>query len=859
MKLQLKEEEKSNQKLEKTVITMEIGEPKPKTKQRKEIVRSHTMDSAKVQSQPVRRRRQHKHHRSDEYPMYNKDGSRSILAQLLQSESTKGQGKVVSQMSKSMDNLHLNRYTSGAVPVFTTTIDLSKSLSHENITGQDSSELSLASNSSMQSTVTYSKETVESRRPGSNPSVVNFETNVLSSDVRTDVDTTNLDDRPPPPYPGHSRLFNAVDQGNDVISGQSNAESPEITIGTGSPQHDSFVFTGTDEECDSDSNCDMNESMQLDHEAIANRATQMVEILSEENYSLRQELEIYYQKVSKLQKFEQDVKKVENAYDQLVTSTAKREHLEKAMRAKLESEFRKTQEKNKELRGQVDTLSTQLQQKESPCSNDVDQLKRELRKRDAIIAQLIVQHKEHHTHKERVEVELSAQRATLSEQRTHIDVLDAALSSAQANVVRLQEECKKKQVYVDRVEKLQRAVGALQNACDKREQLEKKLRMKLEKEIEILRAQQNAVANQEHDEGVSLESPNNSHTLMVLLKERDEKIMSLESEVTKWEQRYHEEVALKHCVDPPSPTLSPKYQIPEISAEEEFQVEKMKQMEEAFAVSKKNSDLEARVKALQYELTEKNNMISSLQHQSHEKDRALSSLEQILRSSVSPQGSLQNITMKPQSRGLGSQESMVGMNLGLQERMAGMSLSQERMPGMSFSQERMTGMSLSQERMAGMSLSQERMAGMSLSQERMAGMSLSQERMAGMSLSQERMAGMSLSQERMAGMSLSQERMAGTNYGSQERMTGMNFGSQERMTGKGFGSQERMTGISNSYSSLHSSNPMLTTDFSLSDSSIDKNIKDERLKELDQELAQQDSILKTLHAPAETSSNFFKI
>lgn len=42
--------------------------------------------------------------------------------------------------------------------------------------------------------------------------------------------------------------------------------------------------------------------------------------------------------------------------------------------------------------------------------------------------------------KERQEIELSAQRATLQEQRTHIDILEAALTNAQGNVVRLEEE-----------------------------------------------------------------------------------------------------------------------------------------------------------------------------------------------------------------------------------------------------------------------------------------------------------------------------------------------------------------------------------------------------------------------------------
>lgn len=42
--------------------------------------------------------------------------------------------------------------------------------------------------------------------------------------------------------------------------------------------------------------------------------------------------------------------------------------------------------------------------------------------------------------KERQEVELAAQRATLAEQRTHIDILDSALTNAQQNVLRLEEE-----------------------------------------------------------------------------------------------------------------------------------------------------------------------------------------------------------------------------------------------------------------------------------------------------------------------------------------------------------------------------------------------------------------------------------
>lgn len=48
-------------------------------------------------------------------------------------------------------------------------------------------------------------------------------------------------------------------------------------------------------------------------------------------------------------------------------------------------------------------------------------------------------------------------------------------------------QCRKKQAYVDRVDQLQRALASLQFASGKREQTEKQLRNKLEKELESMR------------------------------------------------------------------------------------------------------------------------------------------------------------------------------------------------------------------------------------------------------------------------------------------------------------------------------------------------------------------------------------
>lgn len=51
-------------------------------------------------------------------------------------------------------------------------------------------------------------------------------------------------------------------------------------------------------------------------------------------------------------------------------------------------------------------------------------------------------------------------------------------------------QLKKKQVYVEKVEKMQQALVQLQAACEKREQLEHRLRTRLERELESLRMQQ---------------------------------------------------------------------------------------------------------------------------------------------------------------------------------------------------------------------------------------------------------------------------------------------------------------------------------------------------------------------------------
>lgn len=112
-------------------------------------------------------------------------------------------------------------------------------------------------------------------------------------------------------------------------------------------------------------------------------------------------------------------------------------------------------------------------------------------------------------------------------------------------------------MYVERVAQLQRALSSLQLASDRREQTERKLRLQLERELRNERARAGGGGADEGDTctggngtGGSQNGAQSGETAPELkrkLRERDEKIMRLEGEVAKWEQRYLEESALRQA------------------------------------------------------------------------------------------------------------------------------------------------------------------------------------------------------------------------------------------------------------------------------------------------------------------------
>uniref|UniRef100_A0A8P0TC35 Angiomotin like 1 n=2 Tax=Canis lupus familiaris TaxID=9615 RepID=A0A8P0TC35_CANLF len=264
--------------------------------------------------------------------------------------------------------------------------------------------------------------------------------------------------------------------------------------------------------------------------AIVERAQQMVEILTEENRVLHQELQGYYDNADKLHKFEKELQRISEAYESLVKSTTKRESLDKAMRNKLEGEIRRLHDFNRDLRDRLETANRQLSSREYDGHED--------RATEGLYAS---QNKEFLKEKEKLEMELAAVRTASEDHRRHIEILDQALSNAQARVIKLEEELREKQAYVEKVEKLQQALSQLQSACEKREQMERRLRTWLERELDALRTQQKHGNSQ--PAGVS---EYNAPALLELVREKEERILALEADMTKWEQKYLEESTIRH-------------------------------------------------------------------------------------------------------------------------------------------------------------------------------------------------------------------------------------------------------------------------------------------------------------------------
>ncbi|XP_044894518.1 angiomotin-like protein 1 isoform X3 [Felis catus] len=341
--------------------------------------------------------------------------------------------------------------------------------------------------------------------------------------------------------------------------------------------------------------------------AIVERAQQMVEILTEENRVLHQELQGYYDNADKLHKFEKELQRISEAYESLVKSTTKRESLDKAMRNKLEGEIRRLHDFNRDLRDRLETANRQLSSRDYDGHED--------RAAEGLYAS---QNKEFLKEKEKLEMELAAVRTASEDHRRHIEILDQALSNAQARVIKLEEELREKQAYVEKVEKLQQALSQLQSACEKREQMERRLRTWLERELDALRTQQ------KHGNGQPASVPEyNAPALMELVREKEERILALEADMTKWEQKYLEESTIRHFAMNAAATAAAERDTTIINhsrngsyGESSLEVHIWQEEEDVAQATRRCQDMEYTIKNLHAKIIEKDAMIKVLQQRS---------------------------------------------------------------------------------------------------------------------------------------------------------------------------------------------------------------------------------------------------
>ncbi|XP_066521734.1 angiomotin-like 2a [Hoplias malabaricus] len=327
-----------------------------------------------------------------------------------------------------------------------------------------------------------------------------------------------------------------------------------------------------------------------------------MEQLIKENERLKREVESYSEKAARLQKLEQEIQRISEAYETLMKGSVKRETLEKTMRNKLECEIKRLHDFNRDLRDRLETAAN----KQRAAMEDQDHSQH-------VFAKLAEQNEEHKRERECLERELQRLRVSGEEWCRRREALEQALVSAQTRNRQLEEELRKKRAYVEKVERLQSALAQLQAACEKREALELKLRTRLEHELKSLRAQQWQSQGQQMSSSTSSSLSNSS--LQQQLREKEERILALEADITRWEQKYLEESTMRQFAMDAAATAAAQRDTtiinhsPRHSPNSSFN-------EVLPASNHRHQEMENRIRALYAKLLEKDAVIKVLQQRS---------------------------------------------------------------------------------------------------------------------------------------------------------------------------------------------------------------------------------------------------
>ncbi|KAF5890949.1 angiomotin-like 2a, partial [Clarias magur] len=322
--------------------------------------------------------------------------------------------------------------------------------------------------------------------------------------------------------------------------------------------------------------------------------SQQMVLLMKENERLKQELEGHAEKALRIQKLEQEIRRISEAYETLMQGCTKRETLEQKLRNKLMAEIKRLQEVNMELRDSLESNNVQAA-KDMKAAEQSEQA----------IAKLRLQNEEQKLQCARLEREMQ--------------VLREETSSAQERSRQLQAELHRKNAYVEQVERLQGALAQLQATCEKREGLELRLRTRLEVELRTLRNQQRQTQT---SPAISSASSANVSSLLERLREREERILTLEADVTRWEQKYLEEKTMMEFAMDTAATAAAQRDTTIINNRSPCHSCKSSYSEDLPAAQTQGHDVENRIRALYGQIMEKDAVISVLHYrlqQEHDK------------------------------------------------------------------------------------------------------------------------------------------------------------------------------------------------------------------------------------------------
>ncbi|XP_056271303.1 angiomotin-like 2a isoform X2 [Pseudoliparis swirei] len=365
------------------------------------------------------------------------------------------------------------------------------------------------------------------------------------------------------------------------------------------------------------------------------------DVLVRENERLRKELEAHAEKAARLQKLELEIQRISEAYETLMKGSAKRETLEKTMRNKLEAEIKRMHDFNRDLRDQLDSATRQRAAREAECSDQ----------RQHVFVKLLEQNEEQQQEREQLERQIQQLRVSGEDGQRRREQLEQALASTQARNRQLEEELQRKRAYVAKVERLQSALAQLQAACEKREELEMRLRTRLEQELKSLRAQQSR--RQAADPTASEPS---CSTLQQQLREKEERVLALEADITKWEQKYLEESTMRQFAMDAAATAAAQRDTtiinhsPRHSPNSSFN-------DDLPLASHRHQEMENRIRALHAQLLEKDAVIKVIQQRSRLEQGKLDKQGLRLARSVP---SINTVTSSTESKGKSLSDDQTG-------------------------------------------------------------------------------------------------------------------------------------------------------------------------------------------------------